>query len=126
MAEETPNADLEVELARLLNSYSVENDSGTPDYILAQYMLGSLHVFNATIRARSEWRGESVELPALQQISMELRKKKVPLVIYTDGKRNEIGEAEVEQWPGEVRVSGHITGVVPMFGVETHGHYSIG
>lgn len=42
-------------------------------------------------------------------------KKKVPVVVYQDGKRNEIGEAEVDIWPGEVRVSGMLfTGVIPI------------
>jgi hypothetical protein len=41
--------------------------------------------------------------------SMSKKKKTVPLVVYTDGRRNEIGTAEIEVWPGEVRVSGTLT-----------------
>lgn len=101
------------DLAELLNKHSVENASGTPDYILAHFLLGTLDVFQETIEQRAKWRGETVELPTLD-------KKKVPLVVYTDGRRNEIGEAEIEMWPGEVRVEvtidgvGDISGVVPI------------
>jgi hypothetical protein len=47
--------------------------------------------------------------------------KKVPLVVYDEqGNRNEIGTAEVEVWPGEVRVKGlvddaEIVGTIPIF-----------
>lgn len=49
-----------------------------------------------------------------------MSKKNVPLVVYQDGKRNVIGEAEIEIWPGEVRVSVYgdgrnVTGVIPIF-----------
>jgi hypothetical protein len=56
---------------------------------------------------------------------MANRKKTVPLVVYTDGRRNEIGTAEIEVWPGEVRVNGtlyngdDISGVVPIINEET-------
>ncbi len=45
---------LEEELRRLLNSRSMENESDTPDWILADYMLECLEAFNkATNRRRS-------------------------------------------------------------------------
>lgn len=40
--------------------------------------------------------------------------KKVPLVVYTDGRRNEIGEAEITMWPGEIEIKGSVTGVMPL------------
>jgi hypothetical protein len=52
---------LEVDLTLLLNRYSQENKSGTPDYILAWYLLGCLEVFNTAIVMRGQWRGETVE-----------------------------------------------------------------
>jgi hypothetical protein len=108
------DSNLVKDLAELLNKHSCENHSGTPDYLLAHFLVASLHAYEETIQKRAEWRGESVELPALQALSKDLRTKKVPLVIYTEGRRNEIGEAEIEEWPGEVRVSGTITGVLPI------------
>lgn len=110
------------ELAELLNKHSVEGASGTPDYILSHFLLGTLNVFQEAVNQRADWRGESTELPALNRIN----KKKVPLVVYTDGRRNEIGVAEIEQWPGEVRVHGTITGVIPMLSQGLGEHYSIG
>lgn len=45
----------EVELRQLLNSCCKENESNTPDFILAKFMLGCLDVFNRTIKERDEW-----------------------------------------------------------------------
>ena len=59
---------LERDLSSLLNKYSLENESGTPDFIMAQYMLSCLTAFHEAVAARSEWRGESLELPALQRL----------------------------------------------------------
>ena len=43
------------QLEKLINLYSKENDSNTPDFILARYMRDCLDAFNkATIR-RDEW-----------------------------------------------------------------------
>lgn len=51
------------ELTSSLNKYSKENQSGTPDFILADYLMGCLEAFDKTMAARAQWRGESVELP---------------------------------------------------------------
>lgn len=59
---------IESELASLLNRYSQENSSGTPDFILANFLLNVLYHYEETIQHRAKWRGESVELPALQSI----------------------------------------------------------
>jgi hypothetical protein len=53
--------DLEQELTSLMNKYSQENKSGTPDYILAWYLLACLEVWNTAIVMRGNWRGETVE-----------------------------------------------------------------
>jgi hypothetical protein len=49
---------LERELAVLLNRHSQENASGTPDFILAEYLIATLRLYDETIRKRSEWRGD--------------------------------------------------------------------
>ena len=59
------------DLRSLLNRYSCESVSGTPDYILAEYVLDCLKAFNAAVVNRGDWRGESVELPALQRLLAE-------------------------------------------------------
>lgn len=51
------NKTFDQELTELLNRYSKENDSGTPDYILAKYLMGCLETFNMTIELRNKWYG---------------------------------------------------------------------
>lgn len=46
---------LEQELAQLLNRHSVENDSNTPDFILAEYVTDCLDAYAKAIRARTKW-----------------------------------------------------------------------
>lgn len=45
------------ELEQLLNRYSVENQSGTPDFILAQYLKNCLYNFAIAVNARENWHG---------------------------------------------------------------------
>lgn len=109
-------SEFEVELTRLLNRHSKENDSGTPDYILADYLQGCLDLWNKTVSRRADWRGEHTELPALQRLREG--KRTVPMTTYS-GKlkmRNDIGEAEIKITPGEqVGPIGRITHVVAVF-----------
>lgn len=53
----------ERELEALLNRYSMENGSNTPDFILAEYLHRCLDNFNATIKRRGEWYGR-MDVPA--------------------------------------------------------------
>jgi hypothetical protein len=43
------------ELELLLNRHSKENDSNTPDFILAQYLLRCLDAYNTAVKARGKW-----------------------------------------------------------------------
>lgn len=45
------------DLERLINGYSRENPSNTPDYILAQYLLGCLIAFETAVQQRETWYG---------------------------------------------------------------------
>ena len=45
------------ELTTLLNQHSIENDSNTPDFILAQFLLGCLAVFNVAVQQRESFYG---------------------------------------------------------------------
>lgn len=56
----TEPSDLERELSSLLNRHSAENSSGTPDFILAAYLIGCLDVYNKTVAHRAIWRGEQL------------------------------------------------------------------
>ena len=44
-------------LERLINRYSEENGSDTPDYILADYLSGCLRAFNIATKIRDKWHG---------------------------------------------------------------------
>jgi hypothetical protein len=45
------------ELEHLINKHSMENGSDTPDYILADYLMGCLDNFNLTVKSRETWYG---------------------------------------------------------------------
>lgn len=45
------------ELTELLNRYSKENDSNTPDFILANYLISCLETYNSTIKDREKYYG---------------------------------------------------------------------
>ena len=42
-------------LRALINEYSLENGSDTPDYILAEYLEACLNVFNLATNRRTDW-----------------------------------------------------------------------
>lgn len=44
-------------LESLINRHSVENESDTPDFILAQYLRGCLDAWNKAVRERDRWYG---------------------------------------------------------------------
>lgn len=45
------------ELIFLINKHSKENDSNTPDYILAGYIQWCLVAFNTAVQQREQWYG---------------------------------------------------------------------
>ncbi len=45
----------ESELISLLNRYSLENGSNTPDFILARYLIDCLEAYNNALCRRSRW-----------------------------------------------------------------------
>lgn len=47
---------LEEELGMILNRHSAENRSGTPDFVLAQYLLNCLHAYDQAVVDRESWR----------------------------------------------------------------------
>ncbi len=51
------NKTLEKELEVLINKYSQENISDTPDFILARFMLSCLNAWNIGIQQRETWHG---------------------------------------------------------------------
>lgn len=45
------------ELESLINRHSMENNSNTPDFILADYLDGCLQLFDITVERREQWYG---------------------------------------------------------------------
>jgi len=59
---------LQEKLERLLNEHSAENESNTPDFLLAAYLLGCLKLFGVAVQGRDQWYGrvQDQELPTPQ------------------------------------------------------------
>jgi len=56
------------ELERLINKYSCENESDTPDFILAEYLYDCLNAFDSAVRKRETWWGRKQEEPSKQTV----------------------------------------------------------
>ena len=56
---DTAYESLTKKLSDLLNSHSIENRSDTPDFMLAEFMLGCLTVYENTINNREKWFGRT-------------------------------------------------------------------
>jgi len=52
---------LEEKIEGVLNEYSAENESNTPDFILAEYLMDCLKTFNRHTKRRDEWYGVHLE-----------------------------------------------------------------
>ena len=52
--------EFEKALAQLINRYCKENESNTPDFILAEYLSFCLSAFDSTVCAREKWYGRKV------------------------------------------------------------------
>ena len=46
---------LQEQIGMLLNEYSRENESHTPDFILAQFLMDCLKAYEAAVNRRAEW-----------------------------------------------------------------------
>jgi len=51
------------QLRSLLNQFSQENNSDTPDYILANYLQDCLNAYNRAVQLREKWHGREVRNP---------------------------------------------------------------
>lgn len=49
----------EKDLEHLLNKHSMENDSNTPDFILAHFLVECLQCWNDAVPARENWYGRT-------------------------------------------------------------------
>jgi len=81
--------DFRAELEMLINKYSKENGSDTPDFVLARYLENVLQNFDAAVKEREEWYGRQprvfdadVPFPTVEQIPpMELDNQE-PFIDY--------------------------------------------
>lgn len=48
------------EIREVINRHSAENDSNTPDYILANYMCQCLDAFTHATKLREKWYGRKI------------------------------------------------------------------
>jgi hypothetical protein len=64
-----PGESLQKDLAEVLNYYSAENGSDTPDFILAKFLVQCLAAFNETSRARETWYGKALRIGGVTDIA---------------------------------------------------------
>lgn len=57
----------ELRLEELINEYSMENGSDTPDFILARYLRNCLENFDASVKEREEWYGRQKHISDLPE-----------------------------------------------------------
>lgn len=56
---ETPRPGFRDAIETVINSYSMENGSNTPDFLLAEYLTDCLAAFDKAVTAREKWYGRS-------------------------------------------------------------------
>lgn len=55
--------EFEKELKSIINKHSLENQSNTPDFILAKFLSSCLSAYNEAVQKKADWFGHPVELP---------------------------------------------------------------
>ena len=59
------------EFAEVINRNSLENNSDTPDFILAEYLWDCLETFAETSNRRQEWYGKKLTIGGVKNLSEE-------------------------------------------------------
>ena len=49
------NKEFTTELESLINRYGLDNESDTPDFILAKYLVSCFEAYKETVKARDKW-----------------------------------------------------------------------
>jgi len=55
MDSQNSSPTFEKDLEVLINKHSMENESDTPDYILAEYMYSCLRAYQTAVKQRDKW-----------------------------------------------------------------------
>jgi hypothetical protein len=63
-------------LETLVNVYSKENGSDTPDFVLAEYLADSLRTFDKATLKREKWYGNEKQLDKMLELDKPLSIKK--------------------------------------------------
>jgi hypothetical protein len=74
MEKKESNNDFEKELTALINKYSKENDSDTPDFLLAHYLMLCLSNFSVIMKIRDTWYGSRSPGSLWDKTTKSLRK----------------------------------------------------
>lgn len=59
--EDKSQLNFEEALTNLINEHSKENESDTPDFILADYINDCLEAFKYAVRKREQWHGRQAK-----------------------------------------------------------------
>lgn len=61
MSEPVAELDFERELAALLNKYSMDNATNTPDFILARHIIRDLDTYRETKQENDSWHNSNMK-----------------------------------------------------------------
>lgn len=78
---------LEARIRDAINCVSAENESDTPDFILAQFLIGCLNLFDMSVNKREQWYGRSKNKPrpTISELEEILRQPDRKVTIRPDG-----------------------------------------
>lgn len=60
------------DLTALINQHCLENESNTPDFILADYLVHCLEAFHACSLHRERWYGKALTIGGVRDLPMKL------------------------------------------------------
>lgn len=81
------------ELAALINKYSREGESNTPDFILAEYLINCLKAYESAANSRDAWYGR-IQRPGRQEYPVGIE---TPRLVSIAEVRDEIGRSPGEE-----------------------------
>lgn len=94
MTEKTP---FEKELSALLNKFSLENVSNTPDYLLAEFVQFAIAGFNVVVSERDRWYMEKRLEPGADNVRDDVAKRLQAEAVFRFG-------AWLTQQPGKIEI----------------------
>lgn len=108
------------DLQSVLNKHSKENASGTPDFVLADFLQGSLEMFNDAVQKRGSWRGEPVTFKPVpkKEFSKDDLEEKSPYKTITDMLAQQQTEARERILKGLMEDPGFLSTYGPDFVVD--------